>query len=337
MTSAADEQQSEDQQKTDDSHNEEAPKVIATKVTGTVKWFNVRNGYGFINRNDTKEDVFVHQTAIKRNNPRKYLRSVGDDETVEFDVIEGQKGLEAANVTGPDGEPVVGSKYAPDRRPRYRRNYDGEDGEGEGGGRGRGRGGYRGRGRGRGGYRGGYRQRRSSGTAEERSDQDERGDRVDDQRPRRGGSRGRGRGRGGYRRNDGGGYRRRNPSDGSGNERDYQDGDREGGSRPPRSYRRRPRRNPQRSSDEEHHEGNDRRDNRRGGERRDDRSNEQRDGDDGDRPPRRQRPRRFRPRVPRKDRAPKDGEGGEGGDQHHDGGDMKKDNVEHSAPAPVEA
>ena len=38
-------------------------RVIATKVLGTVKWFNVRNGYGFINRNDTKEDVFIHQTA----------------------------------------------------------------------------------------------------------------------------------------------------------------------------------------------------------------------------------------------------------------------------------
>ncbi|XP_063797548.1 Y-box-binding protein 2-like [Pseudophryne corroboree] len=97
---------------------EPEPEVSARKVMGKVIWFSLRYGYGFINRDDTKKDVFVHYTVIKKNKPRNYLRSLRNGEIVEFDVIKGEKGVEAANVTGPGGVPVQGSRYAADHK-RY--------------------------------------------------------------------------------------------------------------------------------------------------------------------------------------------------------------------------
>jgi CspA family cold shock protein len=61
---------------------------------GTVKWFNGAKGYGFIQRS-TGEDVFVHFSAIQENG----YRTLNEGETVEFDLLEGPKGFQAANVS----------------------------------------------------------------------------------------------------------------------------------------------------------------------------------------------------------------------------------------------
>ena len=61
--------------------------------TGTVKWFNADNGYGFIQQSDGN-DVFVHFSAIQKPG----YRSLDEGEAVEFDVQTGPKGLQAANV-----------------------------------------------------------------------------------------------------------------------------------------------------------------------------------------------------------------------------------------------
>ena len=79
---------------------------IATVATGTVKWFNAEKGYGFISQSDGA-DVFVHHTAIQMNG----YRSLEEGQAVEFDVQEGQKGLQAANVR-PSGAAPSGAGAA---------------------------------------------------------------------------------------------------------------------------------------------------------------------------------------------------------------------------------
>ena len=66
------------------------------RQTGTVKWFNDAKGFGFITT-EKGEDVFVHFSAIQSAG----FRSLQEGARVEFDVTEGPKGLQAANVTIP--------------------------------------------------------------------------------------------------------------------------------------------------------------------------------------------------------------------------------------------
>ncbi|MCR4585238.1 MAG: cold-shock protein [Lachnospiraceae bacterium] len=63
-------------------------------MQGTVKWFNAQKGYGFLSTPEGK-DVFVHFSAIQNEEGYKTLN---DGQEVEFDVVEGEKGPQAANV-----------------------------------------------------------------------------------------------------------------------------------------------------------------------------------------------------------------------------------------------
>ncbi len=64
------------------------------RLTGKVKWFNDAKGYGFIERPDG-DDVFVHYTAIAGTG----FRSLSEGQEVEFEVVDGPKGKQAANVS----------------------------------------------------------------------------------------------------------------------------------------------------------------------------------------------------------------------------------------------
>ncbi|MFH1538010.1 MAG: cold-shock protein [bacterium] len=65
------------------------------RQTGTVKWFNGSKGFGFISREEG-DDVFVHFSAIKEEG----YKNLDEGQKVEFDVVAGPKGDQAANVVG---------------------------------------------------------------------------------------------------------------------------------------------------------------------------------------------------------------------------------------------
>ncbi|MET1154925.1 cold shock domain-containing protein [Arthrobacter sp.] len=63
-------------------------------ATGTVKWFNAEKGFGFISQDDDGPDVFAHFSAISSGG----YRSLEENQRVEFDVVQGPKGLQAENI-----------------------------------------------------------------------------------------------------------------------------------------------------------------------------------------------------------------------------------------------
>ena len=65
------------------------------RLRGAVKWFNNAKGFGFIGRDDGGADVFVHYSAITGDG----FKSLQENDRVEFEIVEGQKGPQAANVT----------------------------------------------------------------------------------------------------------------------------------------------------------------------------------------------------------------------------------------------
>jgi len=72
-----------------------ARRKTKVRLKGTVKWFNNAKGFGFIGREDGNPDVFVHYSAITTDG----YKSLQEGDQVEFEIVDGQKGPQAGNVT----------------------------------------------------------------------------------------------------------------------------------------------------------------------------------------------------------------------------------------------
>ena len=67
---------------------------MADREIGTVKWFNNARGYGFITRGEDGDDIFVHYRSIRGEG----YRSLSEGQNVEFELLKGDKGLQAEDV-----------------------------------------------------------------------------------------------------------------------------------------------------------------------------------------------------------------------------------------------
>ncbi|MHA1803295.1 MAG: cold-shock protein [Promethearchaeota archaeon] len=77
--------------------------------TGRVKWFNSKKGYGFITNDEDGKDIFVHYSAISGDD--EAYKTLNEDDKVEFDITEGQKGPQASNVVVTEAAPRKHSSY----------------------------------------------------------------------------------------------------------------------------------------------------------------------------------------------------------------------------------
>ena len=68
---------------------------MSDRKNGTVKWFNNAKGFGFITRQESDDDVFVHFRSIQGEG----FRTLNEGQEVEFTLVEGPKGLQAENVS----------------------------------------------------------------------------------------------------------------------------------------------------------------------------------------------------------------------------------------------
>ena len=91
-------------------------KLVLNLVKGTVKWFNSRKGYGFIS-SEEGNDVFVHYSALAGDEEYKTLN---ENDKVEFEVVEGQKGPQASNVIVIEKAPRQYNPYNKGGRRNYR-------------------------------------------------------------------------------------------------------------------------------------------------------------------------------------------------------------------------
>jgi CspA family cold shock protein len=76
-------------------HHHDVQGEYGMRTSGTVKWFNDTKGFGFITPADGSKDCFVHHSAIQGSG----FKSLAEGDRVEFDVVQGQKGPAAENVS----------------------------------------------------------------------------------------------------------------------------------------------------------------------------------------------------------------------------------------------